>query len=47
MKNNLSETIILIAVIALVVLSIFCGKFIFELVVNSNLPDWVKWMILK
>lgn len=46
MKNNLAEIIILIAVIV-VVLSIFCGKFIFELVVNSNLPDWVKWMILK
>jgi hypothetical protein len=32
--------------IIIVIIIVFFDKFIFETVSNSNLPDWIKWMLL-
>lgn len=37
----------IIACIIVVVLSIFLSKLIFETVMGSNLPNWLKYMLLR
>ena len=26
---------------------IFLGKWVFEIIINSDMPDWLKYMLLK
>ena len=44
MKGN---WLIVIMIIATTVAMIWFGKVMFEAVVSSNLPDWLKYMILR
>lgn len=45
MKNSGSGFILVCIIV--VVLSIFLSKWIFEAVMGSNLPNWLKYMLLR
>ncbi len=45
MKN--SDSGFIFVCIIFVVLSIFLSKWIFETVMGSNLPNWLKYMLLR
>ena len=44
MKGN---WLIVIMIVATTVAMIWFGKVVFEAVVSSDLPDWLKYMILR
>ena len=39
--------IIVIAFMILTILGIVFSKWWFDLIVNSDMPDWLKWLFLK
>lgn len=45
MKNSGSGFIVVCIIV--VVLSIFLSKWIFESVMGSDLPNWLKYMLLR
>ena len=46
MRRKRFDIIAALIVIAVFVAVISIDKFIFETVTESNLPEWVKWMLL-
>ncbi len=44
MKGN---WLIVIMIVAATVAMIWFGKVVFEAIVSSNLPDWLKYMLLR
>ncbi len=47
MEDKLRQLIYWGLLIAFIILGIFVSKIIFENVMASNMPDWLKWMILR
>lgn len=48
MKNKLNRNVIIglsIAVVCIII-SLICGKKLFELIYYSDLPEWLKYMLL-
>jgi hypothetical protein len=41
------EFLVILFYLGLVVGIIFLGKWFFELIMSSDMPDWLKYMILK
>ena len=37
----------LLVVIVIIAVCLFLSKTIFEAIVNSNMPDWLKYILLK
>lgn len=47
-RDNIKIDIIAWVVVILVFIAImFVDKFFFETVTESNLPDWLKWFLLR
>ena len=49
MKNDRDKWLIVIMIfwISIIILGIMGSKLYFEWVVNSDLPDWIKWIMLR
>lgn len=47
MKNKLKAIIFWLCIIAIIVFCILTDKVLFETVMHSNMPDWLKWIILR
>ena len=47
MKNNIGIIAQIIAYALVIIIVIFLGKWMFEAVMASNMPDWLKYMILR
>ena len=41
------DVLVILLYIGIIVGCIFLSKWFFEVVMGSNMPDWVKYMILK
>ena len=44
---NKWEVLVILFYIGVAVGCIFLGKWFFELIINSDMPDWLKYMLLK
>lgn len=40
------KSIIIILFIILIIFTYFLNKVYFEVIMSSNMPDWLKWMLL-
>lgn len=41
------EALVILCYIGVAVGCIFLGKWVFELIMASDMPDWLKYMLLK
>lgn len=44
---NKWDVLVFLFIIGITVGCIFLGKWFFELIINSDMPDWLKYMLLK
>lgn len=47
MKNKMIEIIVIIAILAVVAGLVVGGFFLTKAIIESDLPDWWKWILLK
>ena len=47
MRKNSNELFIAIIMLIFVIACIVIDKIYFEGIINSDIPNWLKWMILR
>lgn len=46
-KDNFAKLIIWIVFVITVILCLMVSKWLFELIYNSDMPEWLKYILLK
>lgn len=41
------EVLVILFYLGIIVGCIFLGKWFFELIISSDMPDWLKYMLLR